>query len=314
MVLKFCAKMKPVIIVLGFSPFLVTLDAIISAISMRLFRYAIKNILRSAFLSFSATVVITLMTFLIFILFFAEFVTSSLADSVNSRLSLNVYVKTGLSATNVEVINALEDLKKVDEGIEAKFVSSEEAFEILKKRDPELAKVIESDAENPLPSMITIKNIPLQKYGYLDETVNSHSDAIDTQDEKRKKSLLDYRAQYDRVLGVIKVLIALRYGLFAIIGFFLFSVFVVIFQSIGNAVYYFRHEIKITELVGGQKRYIYGPFAIQGMVYCIFALILSSFFFYFGLKKLDFSFFLGSSALVDRFLENFAPEYLWLSV
>ncbi len=230
---------------------------------MRLLRYALKNIFRNTFLSFSATVVITLMTFLIFVMFFAQFVTESLAESVNSRLSLNVYVKPGLSSTNLEVIKTLEALRLVNNDIEAKFVSSQEAFEILKSRDPELAKIIESDSENPLPSMISIRNIPLEKYGKLDEVITTHADAIDTQDEKRKKTFLDYRAQYDRVLGVIQILIAIKYGLFVVIGFFLFSVFVVIFQSIGNAVFYFRDEIRITQLVGGQKRYIYGPFAIQ---------------------------------------------------
>jgi cell division transport system permease protein len=286
---------------------------ILSSTPLRLLRYAIKNITRSFFLSLSSVVVITLMTFLIFVLFFAEFVTKSLAERVNARLSLKPVVKTGLEATSLEVIDTLEALRKVDPGIKAEFISAADAFENLKKRDPELAKVIESDAENPLPSTISIENVPIEKYADLDRVISEHPEAIDVADDKRKKSLLDYKAQYDRIRDVIHVLVSLQYGLFAIIGFFLFSVFVVVFQSIGNAVFYFREEIKITELVGGQKRYIYGPFMLQGLIYTATALVISTILFVALLKNTNFSLLLSAPIFISNFFDSVTERYLILA-
>lgn len=99
---------------------------------MRLLRYAFNNIRRSWVLSISSIVVISLMTFLIFALFFTEFVMRNLAESVNSRLSLTLNVKSGFSSTSREVIDAVENLKKIAPGIEAKFASSQDNFEVLR--------------------------------------------------------------------------------------------------------------------------------------------------------------------------------------
>ncbi len=280
---------------------------------MRLLRYALKNIFRSFFLSLSSVVVITLMTFLIFVLFFAEFVTKSLAENVNARLSLTVSTKSGLTSTSREVIDTLEALRTVSPNIDTKFISAADAFEILKKRDPDLAKVIENDSENPLPSTISIKNVPIENYADLDRVISEHTNTIDIADDKRKKSFLDYKAQYDRIRDVVHILVSLQYGLFAIIGFFLFSVFVVVFQSIGNAVFYFREEIKITELVGGQKRYIYGPFVLQGLIYTGSALIVSTIVFVILLKNMDFSILLAAPIFIDQFFGSVTERYVILS-
>lgn len=242
---------------------------------MRLLRYALNNIRRSWVLSISSIVVISLMTFLIFALFFTEFVMRNLAESVNSRLSLTLNVKTGFSSTSREVIDAVENLKKIAPGIEAKFASSQDNFEVLRNRDPELAKIIDEESQNPLPSTISVKNVPIEQYEALDAVISQNSKVLDINEEKHAKSVINYRNQFERIRTVISVLYSLRFGLYCIIGFFLFSVFVVIFHSIGNAVFFFREEIRITQLVGGQKRYIYGPFVLQGMIYATSAILLS---------------------------------------
>jgi len=281
---------------------------------MRLLRYAFKNITRSFFLSLSSVIVITLMTFLIFVLFFAQFVASSLTNIVNSRLSLKVNVKTGLTDTSLKVIDTLESLRKIDSGVDAQFISASDALKDLRKRDPDLANIIESDAENPLPNTIAIKNVPIESYVELDRVMSEHADAIEAGDKTGKNAFTDYKAQYTRIRDVIHVLISIEYGLYAIIGFFLFSVFVVVFQSIGNAVFYFREEIKITELVGGQKRYIYGPFVLQGLIYTVTALLVSTVLFVVILKNMDFSILFATPIFISGFFESVTMKYLLLAV
>jgi cell division protein FtsX len=242
---------------------------------MRLLRYALNNIKRSLLLSISSIVVISLMTFLIFALFFTEFVMRSLAESVNSRLSLTLNVKSGFSSTSREVVDTLANLERIAPGIAATFASSQDNFEVLKARDPELAKIIDDESQNPLPSTISVKNVPIEQYEALDRVILQNTRVLDINQEKHAKSVINYRNQFERIRIVISVLYSLRFGLYCIIAFFLFSVFVVIFHSIGNAVFFFSEEIRITQLVGGQKRYIYGPFVIQGIIYSALAILLS---------------------------------------
>lgn len=242
---------------------------------MRILRYALNNIRRSLILSLSSVVVISLMTFLIFALFFTEFVMRNLADSVNSRLSLTLNVKAGYSSTSREIVDTIDALKAIAPGVQATFASAEDNFNVLKTRDPELAKIVDSESQNPLPSTVSVKNVPIEQYEALDSAILRHSHVLDINEEKHAKSVINYKNQFERIRTVISVLYSLRFGLYCIVGFFLFSVFVVIFHSIGNAVYFFREEIRITQLVGGQRRYIYGPFVLQGMIYTLCAVISS---------------------------------------
>ena len=249
------------------------------------------------------------MSFLIFVLFLVEFVMQSVADGVSSRLSLTLNTKDSVTATSREAIDSLEAFRQIDPSIEATFTSAAQNLETLRKRDPELAKIVETDEENPLPGTISIKNVPIEKYEALDQAILERTGAFDFNEEKHRKSVIGYKNQYDRLRTVVEVLHSLRYGLYGVIGFFLFSVFVVIFHSIGNAVFFFREEIKITELVGGQKRYIYGPFILQGMIYSIFALILSFGGFYFGLTAINFSAFAGGAFDLSKFFMSSAPLF-----
>ena len=277
---------------------------------MRILRYALRNIFRSFTLSVSSITVIALMSFLIFVLLLVEFVMQSLAQSVSSRLSLTLNTKTGLTATSSDIIDTLSAFRTIDPSIESTFSSAKDNLETLRKRDPELAKIVETDEENPLPSTIAVKNVPIERYDELDRVIQTRSRSLELSDDTRK-SFIGYKNQYDRLRKVVQVLHSLRTGLYGVIGFFLFSVFIVIFHSIGNAVFYFREEIKITELVGGQKRYIYGPFILQGMIYTTIALALSFGIFYFGLYSLDISIFFGTTMPLDQF---FAQSFSLISL
>ena len=246
------------------------------------------------------------MSFLIFVLLLVEFVMQSLAQSVSSRLSLTLNTKTGLTATSSDIIDTLSAFRAIDPSIESTFSSAKDNLETLRKRDPELAKIVETDEENPLPSTIAVKNVPIEYYDELDRVIQTRSKSLELSEDTRK-SFIGYKNQYDRLRKVVQVLHSLRTGLYGVIGFFLFSVFIVIFHSIGNAVFYFREEIKITELVGGQKRYIYGPFILQGMIYTAIALALSFGIFYFGLYSLDISIFFGTTMPLDQFFTQTSP-------
>lgn len=110
---------------------------------MRILKYAIKNTIRNPFLSLSSILVISLLIFFINVLFFIEYVTASITDNINDRLSISLNLKTGYTADNTEVIECIGALKATNLGVQVQYISREEAFEILRKRDKELARVIE---------------------------------------------------------------------------------------------------------------------------------------------------------------------------
>lgn len=110
---------------------------------MRILKYALKNTIRNPFLSFSSILVISLLVFFINVLFFIEYVTSSITSNINDRMSISLNLKSGYDADNSEVIECVSALKQAGPDIQVQYISREEAFEILRKRDPELSRVIE---------------------------------------------------------------------------------------------------------------------------------------------------------------------------
>lgn len=216
-------------------------------------------------------------------------------------MSLSLNLKPGYTGDNSEVIAAISALKQASPSVSIDYLSKEEAFEILKKRDQELVRIIEGDKENPLPSSIVIKNIPLREYPQIDETVKRFKGIIQYDEERSQKSLVDYQSQYERIQGLINILLSIRYGIYGIISLFIFSVFIIIYNSIGNFVFFYRDEIKIIRLVGGENRFIYGPFSIQGFLYTLAAYILGTSIFIYLVKNINFSLIIDFPLFIDRF-------------
>lgn len=224
-------------------------------------------------------------------------------------MSISLNLKSGYSADNSEVIECMSALKQASSNVQVQYISREEAFEVLKKRDPELSRVIEGDAENPLPSSIVIKNIPLGEYPNVDAVVKRYTGIIQYDEERSKKSLTDYHAQYERIQGLINILLSVQYGIYSIIGFFIFAVFIIIYNSIGNFVFFYRDEIKIIRLVGGENIFIYGPFAIQGLLYTGLAYVIGTSIFSLLVRNINFSLIMDFPVFIDRFFDLYGQIF-----
>jgi len=130
-----------------------------------------------------------------------------------------------------------------------KYESPADALEKLKKLDPELVRVIENDSDNPLPASIIISKIDRKQYENVDQTVGKYKNIIVFDEKASKNKLIDYRAQYKKIQSLTGVVNNVIIGVYFIIGFFIFTVFLIVYSIIGNFVFYYRDEIKITKLV-----------------------------------------------------------------
>jgi cell division protein FtsX len=79
----------------------------------RIAKYSIKNILRNKFLSFSSVLVLTLLMFFINILVILHDVSFKLIDSINSKLTISLYLDEEYNKNSVEVIDMIDDIEKI---------------------------------------------------------------------------------------------------------------------------------------------------------------------------------------------------------
>lgn len=252
----------------------------------RLFKYAVKNILRNTFLSISSILILTLLMFFINILVVLHSVSIKLIDGVNDKLTISLYLQEDYNKNSLEVIDLLSDIKNNVSGVQASYKTKEEVLEEIRDRDPELVRILEK--ENPLPETITLKNIKLEQYENLNAIIENKMFILQTSEADSRDYFSSYTAQYDRIVNVISVLSTLQVGLYIIIVIFLVSILVIVYSIIGNFIFYYRDEIYITRLVWGSKFFIYGPFSLQGILYCALAFIISTSFFLFFVTNVQY--------------------------
>jgi cell division protein FtsX len=112
-----------------------------------------------------------------------------------------------------------------------------------------------------------------------------------------------YKAQYSRITSIITKLKALGVWLYAIIGIFVFAIWIITYSIIWNFIYYYRDEIYITKLVWWSKGFIYWPFSLQWAIYSMIAFFISLSMFY-VFVKFGVTAIFGSSYSLDLIFNN----------
>ncbi|MCP4523579.1 MAG: hypothetical protein GY828_05155 [Candidatus Gracilibacteria bacterium] len=238
----------------------------------RIAKYSVKNILRNKFLSISSILVLTLLMFFINILVVLHDVSFKLIDSVNSKMTISLYLDEKFNKNSLRVNDLMNEIRALDDNIKVEYKTKELILEELAEREPELVKILERT--NPLPDTVRLSNIQLEYYEKINKIILPNKDML-SENLEEKSHFSHYSSQYKNIQDIISVLDMLSLGLYVIIGVFLLSIFIITYSIIGNFIYYFKDEIYITRLVGGSKKFIYGPFVLQGAFYSFVSFVFS---------------------------------------
>jgi len=253
---------------------------------INLLKYSVKNILRNKFLSISSILVLTLLMFFINTLLVLHNLSFKLIDSINSKISISLYLQDDYDKTTNDVVDLINNIKKISPELSVVYKDKTEVLEDIRKKDTQLVRILEQN--NPLPNTILIKNIPLSVYDKLNLAIenkiylfsDSKKDWLNKVDD-----FSDYKSQFKRINNTISVLKTLQVWLYIIIWVFLLSIAVIIYSIIWNFIYYYRDEIYITRLVWWSNVFIYGPFSLQWMIYSIISFFVSLWVFFFVLRN-----------------------------
>lgn len=239
---------------------------------IRILKYSIKNILRNKFLSISSILVLTLLMFFINILYVMHDVSAKLIEWINSKLTISLYLNDDYDKNKVEIIDLIEDIKKIPWWINVDYRTKEQILDEIRLTEPDLANILERT--NPLPDTIVLSEIGLEQFEQLNAVVENKIFVLST-DDTDQWHFSNYSTQYKKIEQVIWILNILELWLYIIIIVFLVSIAIIIYSIIGNFIYYYKDEIYITKLVGWSNQFIYWPFVIQWSIYSFVSFLLS---------------------------------------
>lgn len=251
----------------------------------RLFKYAVKNILRNKFLSISSVMILTLLMFFINVLLVLHDVSNEIIKNINSKLTISLYLNDKYDKNSIEIIDLRKDLQNEIPWINIVYKTKDDSLKDLNKQDPELVRILER--ENPLPETIILSNIKLVDYVKLNTIIENKMFVIS---EDKRKDISNYSSQYKRIESITKVLTMLQNWLYFIIAIFLVSISIITYSIIWNFIFYYKNEIYITRLVWWWKMFIYWPFSLQGIIYTSFSSLFSFAIFIIVLKNIDLVF------------------------
>jgi len=269
----------------------------------RIVKLGLINFWRNRWLSFAATLIMT-MTLLII----SFFVVSTLAigrttDSIRERMDMSIYFNDTASAE--QIADFQKDLASRTDVKQVKYVSKDDALAICKE-NPQCAKAIAfSDLnKNPLPRSLEIKASQPEKLQEI-------ADYVKNSQYKTYVRSISYQQNQVTIERLIAITAFMREFGWVICSIFILISILVSLNTIGLTIFSRKDEIEIMRLVGANDAFIKVPFIIEGFLQGFLATIISMGGVWLGIAVLTprIKHYLGETTttrMIDFFFNHFA--------
>jgi cell division transport system permease protein len=236
----------------------------------RLVKSGVTNFFRNIWLSIAATSVMTITLFIIATIVVLYTLTAISLENVKDKVGITAYFNNNTSETEIQ--NIKDELATVPGVKEITYIPknlAKDKFIAAHQDDPLLIETLNefTDKENPLPASFAIKAIDLPDYSVISEAL--HSEKYSSYFNK----IRDNSKVIDKLNHITKTI---TQGGIALTIIFVIVTIMVMFNTIRLTIYNRREEVEIMRLVGATNWYIRGPFIIEGIMYGLLAMIISS--------------------------------------
>lgn len=234
----------------------------------RIFKSGWTGFSRDGELAIPTVFIILIALGLLTSIFLLRDVSQVLISTLQEKIDISVYFKEG--APEEDILSVKDELSKIPEIKEVKYVSKIEALDEFVKRhqnDQILLESLEEVGDNPFLASLSIKARQASQYGTVSNFLShpSFEDLIEKVDYYQRKPVIE------RIFSLTSVVN--KTGIFLSIILIIVAILVT-FNTIRLAIYNSREEIKIQRLVGASSWFIRGPFLVQGAVSGVMAALI----------------------------------------
>jgi cell division transport system permease protein len=244
-------------------------------IFLRILRSSLTSFRRNGWLSLISIFTMSQALLILSIFFVMGIAVGSIVQGINSKLDLAIYFKD--NATEEEIHSFQSEIQIMPEVTQVTYVSKSDALNRYLEQNQgnqQLVQVIGNDADFfPASLEIKVKNpsiigamVSQFNGGPHASIIKSTSYTNNQEVAKKLQAAVTVLSRGGMLLGIIFLVIAL----------------LIIFNTIRIAIFTRREEIEIMKLVGATDWYIRWPFIIEGILYGVFAAILSTLLIYLG--------------------------------
>ncbi|MBX4215470.1 ABC transporter permease [Candidatus Parcubacteria bacterium] len=247
-----------------------------------MFWTATRRVLRSGFVSFyrnsvisiAAILVVTITLFVIGGLLMSRAVLGFSLNQIKDKVDVNVYFN--VSAPEERILELKRSLEALPEVRSAEYISREQALAEFKARhesDYLTLQALDELGENPLGAVLNVKAKEPSQYESIAKFLGGYNALVpDAPNIIDKINYFQNKEIIERLTSIIAA--GQKLGLAVTLILVAISV-IIVFNTIRLIIYISREEISVMKLVGASDLYIRGPFMVEGVVYGLFATILT---------------------------------------
>jgi cell division transport system permease protein len=220
------------------------------------YKRAIQDILDHKFLNAVTIVTIAISILIVgaFALFFVN--ASDIISSWQKGIRIMAYLRPDISHTDIAALKSkIQDFYGVQN---VKFISKEEALQMLKDQMKRQSSLFVNLKENPLPDAFTIRMIPTSQNQEKIEDLATRLEALSEIDDVEYGHR--WLARFTNIFNLFRLTGFALGGLFSVAAVFIVA------NTIRLVLYTRRQEVEIMRLVGAADSFIKAPFYIEGII------------------------------------------------
>jgi cell division transport system permease protein len=221
-------------------------------------------------MSFATTLIMVLTLFSISLLIVLNLYGNLILENIKNKIDVTVFFSQDVSKAQIdELQSALSNMSDVEE---VKYTSKDEALKEFQEKHGDNPLLLSSITElegNPLRDTLVIRARNLEKYNDIKIFLDNEK----YQPIVEKFTFDDNKEIINKVSSTLSIAKKIGIGVSVI---FCIIVVLVMFNTIRMTIYTQKDEISIMRLVGATNYFIEIPFIIEGMLYGLFASVIST--------------------------------------
>jgi len=232
----------------------------------------IKRTLRSGFISFwrngsvslASVLVMTITLIVISCVLFVGVVLNTTLKDIQSKVDINVYFTKDALQDGVDQI--VKSVKALPEVADITYTNKEDSlkeFRLRHQNDQLTLQALDELGDNPLGAKMSVRAKDPSQYETIVKFIKNSGGDNGTVDR------INYDENKVAIDKLAEIIVASKKLGFAAIAFFIFVSVLITFNTIRLAIFIFREEISVMQLVGASAMYIRGPFVTSGVMYGI---------------------------------------------
>ena len=226
-------------------------------------RESFQNFRRNWVMSLGAVITIYLSLLLVGIFIATGFVVNSVVQSVEDKVTIQVFLKDGAATTDVNTLQQQLLGDPLVDGVD--YTSKDEALKKFKEDMKQSPEIIDQLEGNPLPASldVTLKDPRTVETAVANIKGNplfaKVADRPDNPEESLKygQQIVNRLFAFTRIIRIIEVVFVIMLAIVSLIF---------INNTIRLAIYARRKEIGIMRLVGASNWFIRTPFLLEGVI------------------------------------------------